>query len=90
MDGSISAKASAIITDVLNDTALIDLRADRHPEDAAQPTLKFGGIKSTPLTEGELGTSAIDFWFANEAANCLVSAVQVRWDLCERTSGYPA
>ena len=89
MDGNISAKASAIITAVTNDAALIDLRADRDPVNASQPTFKFGGIKATPLTEGEVGTSAIDFWFANEAANCLVSAVQVRWDLCEGCDHVP-
>jgi hypothetical protein len=52
MDGNISVKASAIITDVINDAALIDLRADRHPTDAMQTTFKFGGIKTTPLVEG--------------------------------------
>jgi len=83
MDGNITARASAIITDVIRDAALIDLRADRHPEDATQPTYKFGGIETIPLVEGESGTSAIDFWFANEPANCLVREVQVRWDLCE-------
>jgi hypothetical protein len=83
------AQASAILTTVIQDAALVDLRADRHPDDASQPTYKFGGIKTPPLVNGEPGTSAIDFSFANEAANCLVSDLRVIWDLCEDCEHVP-
>ena len=79
MDGNVSIATSDVLRDAVASGKIVNIWADRNPDNPDQPTFQFGGI-TEPIVAGQSGSSTIDFAFANNTGNALVSNIELKWD----------
>ena len=80
--GNIEACSSQILRSLIDAGQIINVHADRHPDQPAQPAYMHGGI-TEEIQLVTKGSSAIDYVLTNHAGNQLIDTVTLRWDLAE-------
>ena len=88
MDGNVQEEQSQLIHAIISGSHLINVRADRLPDTADQPTYCKGGIIAN-LTKGQNGCSNIDYAFTNETGNLMVKSIELLWHECEGLDHVP-
>ena len=87
-DANIQKQHSQILQAVIQGNHLIDVRADRYPDNPNQPTFCSGGI-TAPLTAGDSGCTPIDHVLTNASGNDMIQDLVDRWDLTKGLDHVP-